>query len=40
MTNDLNDHFSVLLRSLLEEVLKTIETIGTIFSLFGYLHFL
>ena len=31
MTNDLNDHFSVLLRSLLAEVLKTIETIGTIF---------
>ena len=31
MTNDLNDHFSVLLRSLLVEVLKTIETIGTIF---------
>ena len=30
MTNDLNDHFSVLLRSLLAEVLKTIETIGTI----------
>ena len=33
MTNDLNDHFSVLLRSLLAEVLKTIETIGTIFFL-------
>ena len=30
MTNDLNDHFSVLLRSLLAEVLTTIETIGTI----------
>ena len=28
------------LRSSLAEVLKTIETIGTIFSLFGYLHFL
>ena len=31
MTNDLNDHFPHSLRSLLAEVLKTIETIGTIF---------
>ena len=31
MTNDLNDHFPHSLRSSLAEVLKTIETIGTIF---------
>ena len=31
MTNDLNDHLPHSLRSLLAEVLKTIETIGTIF---------
>ena len=31
MTNDLNDHFPRSLRSSLAEVLKTIETIGTIF---------
>ena len=31
MTNDFNDHFPHSLRSLLAEVLKTIETIGTIF---------
>ena len=31
MTNDLNDHFPHSLRSSHAEVLKTIETIGTIF---------
>ena len=40
MTKWPNDHISRFLALLLAEVLKIIETIGTIFSLFGYLHFL